>query len=481
MINNNVGTVLVAALLLFGTVGQAQVLDPSKIQQPSAPKAGVPELLFLADKALESGDHLALRQSLTQLHELRPNNSEYMYQLVLAHALLDEKSEAFNIMMQMQRQGLSYNFDETDASQNLRKTQLYSYMNDLMIRAGKPVGSASVVTTLAPDIIRPEAIAWDAGREAFLLGTVRDGTIIAWSKDGSSQQLFKADDSNGVWGIYDLTVDAERNRLWVISASSKEFSGFDPVDKWRSALFEFDLASMELIKRYPVPVDGLPHKLRNMALSANGDLYVADGVFPIVYVKKADANKLRPLVAFKELVSLRGIDISSDGRMLYVADYEMGILAIEIETGRSMHLAIPNTLNLGGIDGLNYWDGRLVIIQNGFKPQRIMSLELDASGRGVVSVAPLAVALDIFDFPNYGTVVGGELFFFANSHWLSRSDGLRPITIASISLSDVPVIIAPDVDKFMSEYRKAKKEGKVGKGNPELLNASKDAETGRRD
>ena len=43
---------------------------------------------------------------------------------------------------------------------------------------------------------------------------------------------------------------------------------------------DVDLASMELIKHYPVPVDGRPHSLGNMALAPNGDLYVGVRIKP---------------------------------------------------------------------------------------------------------------------------------------------------------------------------------------------------------
>jgi len=447
MLNKHAVGVLGAALMLFFIPVMAQ--EPE--QQVAKAVTDVPGLRQQASQAFSDKDYEAFRQAMVQLHALRPNNSDYMYRLVLAHALLDEKSAAFDIMLQMQRQGLSYDFNQSEESVNLRGFQLYDYLNGLMISAGEPVGTVKAVTTLAADVVIPMAIEWDAGREVFLVGTVSDGSIIAVARDGTSELLIRADESNRIWGIYDLVVDLPRNRLWASSAANERFSGFDPVDRGRSALLEFDLESMELIRRYPVPVDGRPHRLGNMALAPNGDLYVADSILPMIYVRRADQQKLKPYYTSRSMVNLRGMDISDDGKMLYVADYEMGIVVIDLELNESYHLGIPEMLNLGGIDGLNYWAGHLVVIQNGIKPQRIMSLKLDESGRGVSNVAPLAVALEIMDFPNYGTVVGDELFFFANSHWGSASR-FKPVTIASTVLSEVPEIISPDMKKFL-EYQ----------------------------
>ena len=164
-------------------------------------------------------------------------------------------------------------------------------------------------------------------------------------------------------------------------------------------------------------------------------------------------------VVIHDDIRIRGMDISDDGKMLYVADYEMGIAAIDLEQNEPYKLGTPETLNLGGIDGLNYWDGHLVVIQNGIKPQRIMSLKLNESGRGVSNVAPLAVALELMDFPNFGTVVGDELFFFANSHWGSPNS-YKPVIIASIQLSEAPQIISPDMKKFLEYQAKMQEQTK---------------------
>lgn len=466
MSKNKLGKALFATLLLAAaTQVLAQALPvprPAKAEKPGAStQVGVVELRQMANQAYYSKDYRAFKNAMFQLHQQRPNNSEYMYQLVLAYALLDEKSEAFNVMLQMQRQGLSYDFTKSPDSQNLQGTQLFDHLNRLMMQAGEPLGNVESELVLKPEMVLPEAIEWDSQREAFLIGTVRDGTITAVSLDGTHKELLRADDQNGIWGIFGLVVDAKNNRLWASSASSPQFAGFDPVDKGRSALLELDLTSMELIKRYPVPVDGRPHNLGNLVIAPNGDIYVSDSMLPIVYVKKAEETRLKPFYGSPGMVSLRGLAISDDGRNLYVADYEMGIAVIDIENGNPYLLGTPETLNLGGIDGLIYWQGHLVIIQNGISPQRVMRLALNDNGRAVTTIAPLVVALDIMDFPNYGTVVEDQLYFFANSHWGSSDENLTPVTIAATSVADVPVLIDQDAERIIRNYKAALKAGMV--------------------
>ncbi|MCA1780544.1 MAG: olfactomedin domain-containing protein [Xanthomonadaceae bacterium] len=80
-------------------------------------------------------------------------------------------------------------------------------------------------------------------------------------------------------------------------------------------------------------------------------------------------------------------------------------------------LRAPETLNLGGIDGLYSWQGSLVAIQNGISPNRILRLDLDESGTSVESIAPLSVALPEFETPTFGAMVDNRLVYLAASHW----------------------------------------------------------------
>jgi len=461
-----------ALLAAAWSPASAQSLD---LVKPAA--ASVPELRRQAQQASIDKNYAALRDALEELHRQRPNNSDYMYQLVLAYALLDDKQPAFNIMLQMQRQGLSYDFNQAPESANLRGLQLYDYLNDLMVGAGQPVGVAEPVVTLDSKIELPETIAWDPQRERFLVGTITHGQILAVSKEGDTEELLRASDENGIWGIQGLAVDAERNRLWVSSAANPQFSGYSPVDKGKSILFEFRLDDMELLHRYWVPVDGRPHSLGKLAVAPDGDVYAADALLPMVYVKEAEKDRLRPFFAAGSLVSLRGLALSDDGKMLYVADYEMGVAVIDIEAGQTYMLNTPNTLNLGGIDGLNFWQGQLVVIQSGIRPQRLMSLELDENRLGVSNIAPLAVALDSLDYPSYGTVVGDDLYFFANTHRAGSGDEPGEVTIARTPLDEAPQIIDPEAERLFEKIEQARQRGDVRPAPGQETGGSETAES----
>lgn len=427
------------------------------IQAQEAPQAkarSIPELVREGRAAYGEGDFAAYRDVLLEMRKLRPNNSDYMYQTVLAHALLEDRSAAYELMLHMQRQGLSYDFNATEQSERIRGTQVYDHVNELLVRQGQPAGMAKQLFELPPNLLLPTAIAWDESRKVLLVGAAREGTVHAVGLDGEVRELLRATADNGLWGVFGLLVDVPNNRLWVTSAASPVTVGFDKADTGRSGLFEFTLDKLDLVRQYPVPMDGRPHRLAGLARTPAGDIFAVDTVLPIIYRLEAGADSIQPFVASGDMVSLRGIAISPDGNRVYVADYEMGIMILDLAQRRVSMLQVPATFNPGGIEGLLAWNDYLVVIQNGLKPQRIMRLELNETGDSVTGVAPLAVAQPEFDFPNFGTLVGDELVFLANSHWVRSMQGQPPpVRVASTNVSEAPELTTPDMEKFMEESR----------------------------
>jgi len=365
----------------------------------------------------------------------------------------------------MQQQGLAYDFMATQDSMNIRGTEVFDYVNDLMKIAGDPLGETEKVFVLPDSVVMPEAISWDESRQKFLVGTIAEGQIIAVGKDGQVNELLKANNENGLWAIFDILVDQARNRLWVTSASMPGFSRFDPIDKGRSGLFEFNLETLELVHRYPVPLDGQPHILGSMVLSPNGDIFIADRNLPLIYSKLATEDKLKPVLALREMISQRGIAIQPDGRIMYVADREMGIMVVDLVNGQARLLQVPETLNIGGIDGLYLKDNRLFVIQNGIRPQRVMRLALDSSGTKVEAVRPLAVAQPEFDLPSFGTIEGEDLYFFANSQWLGKTGSQKPVTVLRTRLDSSSDLTQPEMRQFLEQQAKKNKQQELESKN----------------
>jgi hypothetical protein len=433
-----------AALISLCVAFSLQAQAPA----PAAEQNALPSIESLEQQSMEafaSGDAQKAYDTNMQLHKLRPYEAKYMVNVVRSAALQDRKTEAYEMMLAMQRQGLAYDFNQTEDTLNIRKTEVYQYVNDLMIEAGKAAGEGEPAFTLQGVPADFQAIAWDSSRDKFLVGTAATGTVLAVAADGSSEVLLKADGHNGMWSVNGLAVDPARSRLWISTAATPKFEGFKPADRNLGALLEFNLETLELVKPYFLPIDAFPHELGSLALTDDGHVYVIDRALPVVYRKAPEGDHLEAYVGSRELVSFSDVAVTPDNSRLFVADRVKGIFVVDPVAEQASMLTGPDTLNLGGIEGIEYAAGHLFVVQGGLQPQRLMRLELDASGSKVESVAPMAMALPQFDRPGVGDIHGDALYYFANPGAAESAGGVQ---VLRTPLEAGEQIVPPDIRKF---------------------------------
>ena len=280
---------------------------------------------------------------------------------------------------------------------------------------------------------------------------------MAVSADGETEVLFEADDENGLWSISGLAVDVKNKRLWVSSAATPLFSGFSPADTNHGAVFELDLETLEIVEQYNFPVDGLKHEPGSLAVTDDGHVYVLNRAAPIIYRKTPEGDRLEVFFASPDLLALRDITVVPDNSRVFVADAYKGILAIDPIAEQAALLAGPETMNLGGIESIEFGNGMLFVVQGGFDPQRVIRLELDASGVTVESVVPMAIALEEFYRPGNGTIQDESVYYIANS----GADDAKSAIIMKTPLNAGVEATAPDAMEFkkvMDAKRQQKKD-----------------------
>src|SRR5205085_316577 len=77
----------------------------------------------------------------------------------------------------------------------------------------------------------------------------------------------------------------------------------------------------------------------------------------------------------------------------------------------------PDDVDLNGLDGMAYYGGTLLAVQNGLDPTRVLRLRLSPAQDRIEKVETLARGLAVHDDPTLATVVDGTLYYVANSHW----------------------------------------------------------------
>jgi hypothetical protein len=450
-----------AAFLLAWTAGlaaqQAAPQDPAAAQAPESTSS----LERKAVAAREQENWADLYAYCLELHQRRPFVPGYMLELVRAAAAMGERQTAYQYMLKLQQSGMSYDLNDIPQTAPMRDAEAYQHINRLMIEAGKPMGAGREVLSLAVPPADIGDVAWDPSRGKFLAGTVREGQILAIAEDGSRETLLARGGDDGPWSIGGMAVDAANNTLWVASSAAPEFAGYSPAQARQSALFRYDLASLELLGRYEVGPDSLAHRLGAVAVNAAGDVYVIDRAAPLIHRKTAAGETLEVFAAMPRLAALTDIAVTSDNSRLFVADALMGVLLIDPIAGKAAPLGGPENLNLYGVSSIEYADGDLVMIQGGTSPQRIMRFTLDEAGAAVADVIPMAVALEGFDGPGQGVLRGDSLYFVAN-HRPTAADQNTRLMVTPLDSGEV--LVAPDMrvfEQMMQErIEQLKKEGK---------------------
>jgi hypothetical protein len=136
----------------------------------------------------------------------------------------------------------------------------------------------------------------------------------------------------------------------------------------------------------------------------------------------------------------------------------MGIMVVDLKGQQAQLLGVPGSLNMAGIDGLYLQDNALFMIQNGIRPQRVMRLQLDASGTKIENVRPLAVAQPEFDFPSFGTLVAEDLYYFASSQGIGKTGSEKPVTVLRTPLNAGGDLVEPDMQQFLEQQAELNKQ-----------------------
>jgi ketosteroid isomerase-like protein len=222
-----------------------------------------------------------------------------------------------------------------------------------------------------------------------------------------------------------LALDAARDRLWVAINYFPTTERAPRSDSGRAGVMSYDLASGRLLRRMELPRG--PHQTGDICLAPNGDLYVSDGQ-GAVYAARAGADSLTLLVPPGTLLSAQGCAVDRDARTLFVADYLLGVAAVDVQSGRLTWLPHPPNTGYAGTDGLLLDGDRLIGVQNAWAPHRLLEMQLDRTHRAIIATRTLAQDTLRIDEPTHLLRLDGDVYFIENGGFSKYDDNgvLRP-------------------------------------------------------
>ena len=368
------------ALLATLAVHADEIADSRRLTQEA----------LAAHKANDEGTFLA---KITAASDLRPTQPTLLYYKAVALELNGRTSEAFGLLQRVARMGMFY--DVTTEPE-------FRPFADAFARNKAPIGAAKRAFTIPEKGIISEGLAYDAASGDFFVSSVRRGAI--WRIHRGKPSVFVSGIPRGAFGMV-----VHRGLLWVATSPIEENEKFSKDD--HAAVIAIDLKSGHVVKTIPAP-DNDKHLFGDVAIGANGEIYVSDSTQPSIFVIEGDA--MRPFIANGPFSNLQGI--APAGGVLYVADYAKGIAAIDVVTRDIHFLTAPADTTLLGIDGL-YRAGpkTLIATQNGTNPQRVLRLDLD--GLAVSRITTLAANLPEMPDITLGVLAGSSFFFNGAALW----------------------------------------------------------------
>jgi hypothetical protein len=370
-------------------------------------------LRIAAEEAMVRGDYAAAETALKEALELRPNHPGIILALAAAEAQLGAAIPALTHLEQFAGMGMAANLGADDSFARLMDEPRFAGVLTTIARNLAPVGNPQTVLSLGDGRALFEAIALDTASGRVFASSVRERRIIV--VENGVRRDFVAPGS-GLWSVYGLAIDARNGLLWAASAAGPLTEGAREAEYGATRVFAFDLATGALKRQAVLPPDGAA-AFGDLAVAADGTVYVSDSANAALYRLAPGATALEPFAVDPRWVSPQGLVLAENDTLLVVADYAMGLYTIDVATQKMAALPAPSGTTVVGIDELT-GEGRLLMAtQNGVTPQRVLRLAIGADWTRIAQVAVMAANVPVHRDIALGQVVNGQFYYIANSQW----------------------------------------------------------------
>jgi len=271
------------------------------------------------------------------------------------------------------------------------------------------VGRSAVAFSVPGNDLVPEGIAVDATTGTFYLGSLRRRTIVAIDPTGGSRRLV-AERAGGLLGVTGMKVDPVRGVLWAASHASHSMADHQPDGRDTDGVYAFALDDGS-IRRHAQFADPGPHLANDLAITADGTVYLTDSASGSLYRVPPGRDALERVLPPRSFAYPNGIALADEGR-LYVAD-AIGITRVAIGTWTLQRVIAPPRVALGGIDGMVLQGTQIFAVQSSIGQPRIVAITVDgdrATGLTVLENSPEAL-----EQPTTTCLWHGALYTIANS------------------------------------------------------------------
>jgi hypothetical protein len=215
-----------------------------------------------------------------------------------------------------------------------------------------------------------------------------------------------------------MAFDPATGELWIAAGVFDPTP--DPGTAFRGLLVIDPQTGLEQ-RRLPAPLGASPSDL---VAVEGGAILASDPIAGAIYYAASGVGALGVLMESGTFRSPQGL-ISWGDQGLLVSDYAYGLALVDADA-RAWRVTADGPFLLDGIDGMWRHGDRVIAVQNGARPPRIVELTLSADGLRVTGLRVLERAHSAWTEPVGGSVSNGELVYVATGQWDRFGDGGAP-------------------------------------------------------
>ena len=329
------------------------------------------------------GDHQTWAAAGAEVLKLAPDSPEVMISVSRANAALGRTDEALKLLSEAVRRGAGFEPDRFPEFGRIKEEKRFQEIVKQAKTNMEPLPKAETFALLPASA---EGVAYDPVSRRLFAGP--EGQIVQIDAAGKVSPFVSG---NGLRQVLGLKVDPERRLLWAVSGRFPDVAPGPspaPEDVGTGGLHVYHLDKAERIATYELDERPVLHGLNDIALGRDGTVYVTDSVQGAIYRLKAGDKQLERWLQDSKLSLLNGLVLSPDDKRLYVAHVE-GVTVIDTASREKKLLAPPANAAVTNMDGLAWYNGSLLGVQNSPYFRRIVRIHLSDKGTAIDKVTVL--------------------------------------------------------------------------------------------
>ena len=378
-------------------------------------------------RSQEATDDTELRKQLAlgeQLLGKTPDRAAVLYFIAATHALLREPHEAIVNLKECIAAKEGFDPSGDPIFRGLKFSTEFQQLVGIAHKNFPEVSRAQIAFVVPEKDLIPEGLAYDPAQDVFYLSSLHLKKILRIPRQEPEHfSDFVLTDRYALLPVLGIRMDPTDGSVW--SASW--------LDNGKTELVHFD-RNGTLLGRFSLAEES-KHGFNDLVVLRDGSVFVTDTAGSQVYRFDPQKKTFQALALNRAVFEPNGIAISDDQQFLFIAD-QFGVLRYEIRSGHATDVSPGTSNTLAGADGLYWYKGSLVAIQNGIGSPRIAAFQLSDDGLRVMKTTILENRSAFTTLPTTGAIRGDKFYFIINSQ-IDNLNGdriLDPTTLAPVRI-----------------------------------------------